>query len=303
MPAFAHLDQFTTWVRRCNPGFTKSRSSLKKLFAELESDDFKPFLANKHIRELSQPKTERYLDALHYLLHRVPEIPYSALNLGGQPKARAARFPQAALPHGFGNPVAPKDLYRPRTPVTGAPGTLMTVSLNEYLLRTGDDLGIVLIHLGTEVEEMKLEVEGKTAAEHVSHALNIAAIRGHPARSLLLKPSEPAVCALLKPAWDRLTDKARIVREHGHMGTKMQAFTDFVTAHGVCVVMGYDATICVHANLFGAAEYSGDTDSGFRPLTPITALADVVTARTVLMVRGTLHPKTGGNEYGPLTGT
>lgn len=302
MPAFPHVAEFTIWVQRCNPKFRKSASSLKALFAELESDAYQPFKAEGRIREIPQPKTARYLDALHYLLHRVPTIPYSAINIGNRPKCRAARFAKAVPWHGFADPVAPQNLYTRRAPVVGAPGAFTGTSIDEYLLRTAHDVGIVLIHLGTEVNEMKNVVDAKTAADHVNTALNIAAIRGLPVRSLLLKPAEPAVCGLLKTAWDRVADKAAIVREGGHMGTKIQAFTQFVTGHDTAVVMGYDGTVCVHANIFGTSEYN-KVDDTFVALTPILALANVVTARSVLMLNGTLTRVGGCPEYGALHNT
>jgi hypothetical protein len=81
---------------------------------------------------------------------------------------------------------------------------------------------------------------------------------------------------------------------HRHMGGIHAAFNNFVTNYPTVVVMGFDADVCVRANLFGATEYPANAVVGTSALTPIAAQANVVTSRAVLVTVGVIQQP----EYG-----
>jgi hypothetical protein len=86
------------------------------------------------------------------------------------------------------------------------------------------------------------------------------------------------------------------------MGAADSSFREFVTAKDNCVVMGFDGTICVHANIFGSPEYLPGKEK--KPVPPLITLTNVITSRAVLVTSGGLYPKDWSQkEYGVLHGT
>ena len=75
-------------------------------------------------------------------------------------------------------------------------------------------------------------------------------------------------------------------------------YRTFAAAHNNVVVMGFDANICVNANLFGSRETM--PDGSFIP--PLTSMTNVVTSRAVLATTGAIYPFHNQGEYGVLNG-
>jgi len=80
------------------------------------------------------------------------------------------------------------------------------------------------------------------------------------------------------------------------MGSVDPMFREFVSSKDSCIVMGFDGTICVHANIFGSPEYLPGI--GKRPAPPL------ITLRAVLVTNGGLYPKDWSKlQYCVLHGT
>jgi hypothetical protein len=60
--------------------------------------------------------------------------------------------------------------------------------------------------------------------------------------------------------------------------------------------MGFDANICVNANLFGSPEKMPDDSF----VSPLTSMTNVVTSRAVLVTGGQIVPVNNDAEYGVL---
>ncbi len=90
---------------------------------------------------------------------------------------------------------------------------------------------------------------------------------------------------------------------NAHMGNRHQAFRDFVNNNGTMIVMGFDANVCVRANLFGAEEYYDDNiGNAHKTVPPIVSMADVVTSRAMLVSATPIAPIQHQGEYGALLG-
>lgn len=73
----------------------------------------------------------------------------------------------------------------------------------------------------------------------------------------------------------------------------------FAQGKAAVVVMGFDADICVRANLFGAPDHL--PAGGLAP--PLTSVANVVTSRALLVTGGTIYPVNHLGAYGVLFNT
>jgi hypothetical protein len=86
------------------------------------------------------------------------------------------------------------------------------------------------------------------------------------------------------------------------MGSANQAFRDFASTKDNCIVMGFDGTICVYANIFGCAEFN-ETEPAV-PAPPLISLTNVITSRAVLVNDGVLYSKgSTARPYGVLDNT
>ena len=83
-----------------------------------------------------------------------------------------------------------------------------------------------------------------------------------------------------------------------HMSGCSAIYRNFAANHDHVVVMGFDADVCVNANLFGAPEEM--PDGSFVP--PLTSMTHVVTSRALLAMQGQIFPFDNRGEYGVLNG-
>jgi hypothetical protein len=75
------------------------------------------------------------------------------------------------------------------------------------------------------------------------------------------------------------------------MGTLDAGLRNFVTQRANLVVMGFDGSVCVFANVFGANEYMAPLTPQFTPpfRPPLVSLANVVMSRAGIVTNGPLY--------------
>jgi hypothetical protein len=139
-------------------------------------------------------------------------------------------------------------------------------------------------------------IDGMSVVNHLKSVLVAIQHRKGGACALHIGESQP-VCDAIADEFNACSDRVT-VNEPGsrHMGAAHPAFDDFVKKYRTIVVMGFDADICVCANLFGAPEYREreaedvPLPKGTSSLPPLTSQADVVTSRALLVTNGAINP-------------
>jgi hypothetical protein len=106
-----------------------------------------------------------------------------------------------------------------------------------------------------------------------------------------------------------MPNRTNVKESTGHMGGKQEVFQKFAKDHQNVVVMGFDATVCVEANMFGAPELRSGVvvEQGKKPrsedfVAPLTTLTNVVTSRAVLVTDATIYSKVDKGQWGCLKG-
>jgi hypothetical protein len=292
MPAYPDLLEFMKRVTAVNSHFEKRKnSSLHDLIKVLKGDDCKPLTVLQELLKLPTSKVTKYKNALDHLLSTYPPLTSSVLPGVATGKARAARFPKVEV-------IKPKDLEF----VKGNPPTsFLDVSCEGFLANSSENNGVVLIHLCNESEGLKNVYNGKKVIDHIMSVISVAGSTNTPLCSLYMTENSP-VCGPLKGVFKEHGDTTSVFYRGGHMGTPHDDFYDFVSTKTNCVVMGFDGTVCVHANIFGG---HGHEQRKGQPAPPLIALTNVITSRAVLSTQGDLRPKQNwdDNEYGVLFGT
>ncbi|MBZ2185083.1 MAG: hypothetical protein K7J46_10250 [Bryobacter sp.] len=304
MPVFPQTTQFLQMVRAANPTYSRLKSSsLQPLVAILNSPNGNAnqvALAITRIRSTADVlfvnKANKYKSALHFLQRTYP-IPLAQWVTFGAQRGRAIRFTQTPMPGVF-NPYGPA-MYangnvtrlQPQNQWEGAAAQ----SVEDFVYTAAGPIGVVLIHLDGYQNGMHERVDGIRVIDHMQNVLVAVRHRGGNACALHIGNTPPVLPALAME-FNAFGVNRVIVNEQGHrhMGSFHAAFNQFVTAYATVVVMGFDADNCVRANLFGTKEYAANAVQGTNSLTPITAQADAVTSRAVLVTGGVINSA----EYG-----
>jgi hypothetical protein len=298
---YAQTAAFLQMVRATNPSFSRFKtSSLAPLVAILNNPNGN---VNQVVAAITQlraqadatyvNKANKYKNALHFLQRTYPVPQGQWVSLGGQ-RARAVRYTQVAMPAVF-NPLGPQmygaqQRLQPPSQWEGA----MAQSVEDFVYSAAGSVGVVLIHLDGFQNGMHELVDGMRVIDHMKSILVAVHHRGGNACALHIGNTPPVLPAL-QVEFDAFANRV-VVNEQGqrHMGGFHAAFNQFVTAYQTVVVMGFDADICVRANLFGTLEYPANSVNGTSALRPITAQADVVTSRALLVTVGVINAL----EYG-----
>jgi hypothetical protein len=291
-------------VRATNPTYSRVlTSSLAPLVAILNSPNGNAqqvVNAITQVRAQNDPlyvnKANKYKNAPNYLQRTYPIPQAQWVTLGAQ-RSRAARYTQAAMPPAF-NPYGP-GMYnnvarlQPASQWEGA-----ARSVEDFVYTAPGAVGAVLIHLDAVQPGMNDLVDGMRVVDHMKSVLLAVQHRNGGACALHIGATPP-VCAALNTEFNGCVNPVA-VNELGnrHMGGFHAAFNNFVNQYPTIVVMGFDADVCVRANLFGAPEYPANPVVGTSSVTPLTAQADVVTSRALLVTVGTV----GAAEYGVIRG-
>lgn len=280
------------------------KSSLQPLMAILNDANGTAIQVYLAITRLPRDKAQKYRDALGYLL-----ISYPGMALGGivledlisQPinQTRAAFFRQTPMPPDFNPaPPGPKVLVQPMSHWTDG-------SIVQYLLANADTTNVLLIHLaGRDSEGMDERFNGRTTREYLVSAMRVARVMGCPAAAMTVgrAGADPLFPALLAEFQQLPANLQNIFHEdHAHSCTHQPACAAFLQSRPNCVVMGFDGTICVVANVFGSPERVGGAGTAYKPA--VVSLANVVMSRATLVSNGNLYAQTptmGRLEYGPL---
>jgi hypothetical protein len=145
------------------------------------------------------------------------------------------------------------------------------------------------------------QVEGTSVISHIESMLRVAREMGHPIRALTQR-NLPLVAPLDDVVNGYLGYQAINVPD-GHMGSSSAAYRAFAAGCDSVVVCGFDADVCVMANIFGAPEREVALQpGGVGPyLKPLVSLCDVVTARSIVVTSNpVIYPVSNRGEYGPL---
>ena len=305
MPAYPQTATFLQLVRAANPTYSRVKtSSLAPLVAILNSATG---TANQVIQAINQikaaadpvyvNKANKYKVALNFLQRTYPIPQGQWVRLGAQ-RSRAARFTQTPMPNPF-NAFGP-GMYNAvqRLPSPSAwEGAAQSVE--DFVYTAAGPVGAVIIHMDAHQPPMDTLIDGMKVIDHIKSVLVAIRHRAGGACALHIGATVPVLPAI-QAEFAACAANNVVVNEPGarHMGGLYAAFNNFVTAYATVVVMGFDADVCVRANLFGTTEYAANPQVGDSSLTPITGQADVITSRAVLVTPGTI----GTPEYGVLRG-
>lgn len=304
MPKYneGQFDEFMARAKARNSHFEKHKnSSLHTLIAILKDDGCSAKRINDELLNIPQAKVLKYREAIYYLLATYPGLVTGNVSWGPLKESNAALFPRTALPGNYD----PASRDNARRIVKGVPPTdFLHQSCESFLMesaRNGANNGVILIHLDNHQPPMNTTFNGYKVSEHINSVLRVAQVTGADLCVLHMQ-QEPPIAGIFRDAVDAFANDKRlwVYQPHGHMGSINNGFVDFASAHENCVVMGFDGTVCVHANIFGTNEHLATKPP--RPAPPLITLTNVVTSRAVLVTAGQLYPVNWQKEYGVLEG-
>lgn len=306
------MDEFMRRLRAVNTtidrGLSASvfgKSSLQGLVALLKTPGCTPLGIYRAIAELPPASVTKYRDGLSYLLSSFPGLNATGIqleDLRSQPitQTQAALYARTITPADF-NP----DNRRGQGVFVKPPSAFMGMSIVRYLLANPADAGLLLIHLGSaDSSGLDEQFNGRTSLEYMTSVLRVARVMGCPVTVLsMAKAGEEHLCPVLLREFMLVPGSRRLVIHEPafHTATNQLAMVNFVRSRPRLIVMGFDATICVFANVFGSEEKMSAHDPSFRP--PLINYADIIMSRATLACSGPLTAKTqsfGKAEYGPL---
>jgi hypothetical protein len=300
MPAYAQINNFMNLVRAANPQFERVlNSSLRPLINVLNNVAGTGVQVCTAIAALPADKVKRYLDPLYYLLSTYPGLPANAatnLHMGALDKTNAALYQTTPRPPNF-NPSGPVNARVFVTP----PSAFANLTLEQYILGNRATTGVLLIHLSSPQPGMDSLFNGRSTITHIKSVLRTARLTGCPVCALTMEANSD-VCPFLRPEYNQIHNPIRVYEPHTHMGGNHLAFRNFAASRANIVVMGFDANVCVFANVFGSMETM--PDGSFKPA--LVSMGNVVMSRAGLVGTGGVSSNTptfGQAEYGPLFNT
>jgi hypothetical protein len=301
MAVYAQVANFMIQVRSANLNYERfTRSSLRPLLAVLNNVNGTAQQVCQAIAALPADKTLRYLDPLYYLLSNYPGLPANAatnLNLAPLSKTEAHYYSQVPMPGNF-NPAGPQ---AGRVFATTQNILPLGLTLEQYIIENHALVGVLLIHLSDVVVGMELMFNGRSTLTHIKSVIRVARLMGCPLCCLTMKATAD-VCAPLAPEYNQVGGRVRVLEPRTHTSNDVN-FTTFVAAQQNLVVMGFDADVCVFANVFGSNE--PNPGPAFRP--PLLTQTNIVMSRAALVsnrnISSIASPSMGANEYGPLFNT
>lgn len=294
MPRYHQFVAYMADVKRANSHFERIvKSSLRPLNTLLQNPASTAVQVRNAIQALPAAKTAKYRDALWYLMATYPG--FNAINLPvglhGQGTTNTALYTQTALPLNYDPSTRPPRRNRP-------PSAWQNMSAEQWLLSTGGTIGILLVHLSGFQNAMNNLFNGRRSVDHMNSVLRIGRLVG--ADLLCLHMEGNATCPQLSEAAGAYGgNKTDLHITPQHMGGRSQVYRNFAANHNHVLVMGFDANICVNANLFGSPEKM-PPNNDFVP--PLTSLTNVTSSRALLVSNGVIFPFDNQGEYGVLNG-
>lgn len=292
MPVYARLADFRALVTAAHPGFRLAASSLRPLFGILNDVNGQAAQVVAAINAIPYAKRNRYRQALYFLAATYPALNRHLLFWPAPGRANAALYVRKAMPV-----LASQELrdYRPIVPDSA----LLGRSVEAYLLNT-DRVGVIVVHMEGVQPGFDIQVEAIPVISHIASVLRVAREMGHPIRALTQR-NQPLV-APLDGIVNGYGGYQAIDVPNGHMGSSAAAYRQFAASCDSLVVCGFDADVCVMANIFGAPERDVAPLGGVGPyLKPLVSICDVVTARSIVVTSNpVIYPVSHRGEYGPL---
>jgi hypothetical protein len=304
-------------VRLSNPTYERmplfGRSVLRPLIAILKDPNGTANQVVQAIDNLTRTadaqyrnKANKYKEALYFLQHDYPIPTVNRVSINPQ-ASEAVRFTQTPVPPGF-NQFGPA-MYG-HTDRLVAPSASLHQTIEEFIYTApaipAVNIGIVMIHLGAFQQSMLDRYDGWRVLDHMNSVLRVG-WNCHCDLCILHMGAQPEVCPELDPEVSYFFHRVTVHElGHAHMGNSHPSFLQFMQTHNPVVVMGFDANICVRANLFGTNEYMPHIGPGpdpHTPVPPIVSVTDVVTSRAVLVCNGPIYPVNHQGEYGVLFNT
>ena len=324
---------FAGFVRAANPGFERVlRSSLRPLIEELKREPDPQTQAwrdnvIRHIRSMKnerdgtyRTKANKYKDALYHLVQEgnIPGFQPADYTVGGIDATKAYSFPITPVSPNF-DPSRP----HPKTPgiqrLTPNAGWVgpHSMTVEDYVARGNSD-GIFIIHMQGNEAAFDMKFDGWTSKQHMNSVLRVAKRRGVPIYALNMGAGDTCL--------DEENNYTAGLRTTGHnpeshSGQQLANFRLWLAGKANVVVMGFDATVCVDANLFGTAEYIEAVhgvgaqhvyaamgrivrlrNQQVRFVKPLVSVANVVTSRALLATGNQLIPFTNVGQWGNLYG-
>lgn len=289
MPLYQQYDTFMDDVRQANPHFERwVRSSLRPLINVLRDNNGTAVQVQQALQNLPANKVAKYREAIWYLQATYPGLAAMTLPMGDLGKTQAAEYTQTAVPLNYDPSARPPRRNRPHS-------AWLNQSIEQWLLTAPGTKGILLIHLSDYQAPMDEDFNGRRVVDHINSVLRIGRLCGCDLLCLYMQGNP--VCAELADAANAYgQSKTDLLIAIHHMGGRNPVYRNFAATHNHVVVMGFDANVCVNANLFGSPELM--PDDSFVP--PLTSLTNVVTSRAVLVTEGQIFPFDNQNEYGVL---
>lgn len=303
-----HGRAFEQLARNANPHFERfARSSLRPLMNLLRSGHDTPHQVRQAFHLIARTpdvrfpsKAIKYKGALNYLLQTYPVgLVAQGCSVGGSIKANAARFNQTAIPAAF-DPLVLRLV---------APCAWVQPTVEDYIIRraAAEQIGVLIIHMEGRQPGMDTPIDGWQVIDHMKSVLRVANRAGLPLfvldlqGNLVLDELRPAVTAFGAAGANRLT---HVTVHPQHSAFHSAAFTPWLGGKQTVVVMGFDADICVRANLFGVNEPApaGQRVGLNGVVAPLVGRVAVVTSRAMLVTGGTISPVNHHGEYGLLYG-
>jgi hypothetical protein len=323
MPKYpkVHLDEFKRLLKVANPGIGLNakvfgKSSIQPLMAILDDDAGNAQKVATAITTVANTadgtygnKANKYKEALYYLQRTYPVPTGSIVGVkANQAKAvklhRSGREPSVKTWRKY-----EEDNARSWQPVADGGIELATASriealagtVEEYILSQPLNTGVVVIHLQGYQTGMNRVYDGWKAVDHMRSVLRVAAAAHMPLCTLKVQGGE-SVCPELQLPRDLFGEQiAPYVARHS--GFHSDEYRDFVTSKENIILMGFDADVCVHINMFGGPELMDATDEEKRTNKPsrtvsgILSHCNVITSRPMLVARGL--EAIDRDEFGP----
>ncbi|TDO99431.1 hypothetical protein [Marinomonas balearica] len=289
MPRYRHYADFMRLVRHANSHFeTHLPSGIHQLIEVLNDDSCTLSRVQDALSNVNATRIRKYREALWFLKASYPGLGQRRLSIGELGKAEATKYTRAPLTASYNPEVIPPVRHKPQSNKLGK-------TVEEWLLDFNGSVSIILIHLSDYVANMDDVFNERKSVDHMKSVLRIGNMKGADVACLHIK-STPLCMELETEVQKYGTRRQNFRTPRHHMGTTNALFRAMCVSKDAVIVMGFDANVCVNANMFGTS----DKDANDVLATPITALTNVITSRSLLVTDGVICPAMGGTEWGPL---
>lgn len=337
MPRYpaANFTRFMNLARAADPNLDAAlnrmrprRSTLKPLVDLLNEDTCSRMKVRKALLGLADKsggtyvtKANKYKEAIYYLERTYPGLE-PGFRISVKPRqSEAARFVQTATqPQGqtewksWVNPDTMQAMWSPYCTNFTAPAPSnaerLGMTVEDYLMQNPQTAVILLIHMQNPQNDRTILWDGWSAEHHMGMVLDVAQKLLIPLCVLKFPGmiGDPDVYPALAGIVNQFPNVVR-VSQRAHSCVLDQNFTNLLQGgRNTVVVMGFEADICVKANVFGSQQVSevavpqggGPAPAPLPTLVPaLVNEANVVTSRPMLLNGG--GGPIGAGWWGPLS--